>query len=166
MELKLALDRLRSNPDFQQWLQQNNAFFSYAFTMVEDQGEGVWQLGYYIKKEDKARSFVIEHDKITATQNEEVFKKPDANVLELEIKKVKLSFAQIMDALDVFQRKHYPHEMPMKTIVILQNIEKLGNVWNITTITKSFKTINVKVNAADGKILDYHIDSIFDFQKK
>ena len=56
--------------------------------------------------------------------------------------------------------------MARKTIVILQNLSEFGNIWNITYVTHSFKTLNMKINAENGKILHHDIVSLMDFVKK
>ena len=49
---------------------------------------------------------------------------------------------------------------------ILQNLGEFGNIWNITYVTHSFKTLNIKINAENGKILHHSLDSLMDFVKK
>ena len=56
--------------------------------------------------------------------------------------------------------------MPIKTIAILQNIKPHGNIWNLTYITQAFNTLNMKIDASTGKILDHNHSSIFSFRKE
>ena len=165
MELKEALSRLEESKEFKEWKEKNKEdYFSYAFCELNEH-EGAWQMGYYNKKEDKITTIIVD-DEMKITPHEEVFKKPDTKVSKVEMGKVKLSFAEIMDNTSEFQKKEYPKEEANKIIAILQNLEKLGTVWNITFITKAFNTLNVKVNAEDGKVLEHKLSSIFDLRKE
>ena len=97
---------------------------------------------------------------------QEIFKKPDMDVREIDLDKVKLTFAEIIDKASGFQKEKYPKEETDKIIAILQNLEEFGNVWNITVITNSFKTLNMKVSAEDGRVLEHKLSSIFEFRKE
>ena len=48
----------------------------------------------------------------------------------------------------------------MKEVVILQNLD-VGQVWNITYITKSFQTLNIKIDAETGDVLEDKLHQIF-----
>ena len=85
---------------------------------------------------------------------------------KIDLNKVKLSFAEIIDLASEFQKEKYPKEESNKIIAILQNLEKFGNVWNLTFITESFKTLNIKVNTENGKIVEHKLSSIFEFRKE
>jgi len=165
MEIKEALKRLEESKEFKEWKEKNKEdYFSYAFCEINEQG-GVWQMGYYNKKEDKITTFIVDEE-IKVMPQQEVFKKPDMKVNKVELGKVKLSFAEIIDKASEFQKKEYPKEETNKTIAILQNLEKLGTVWNITFITRSFNTLNVKVSSENGKVLEHKLSSIFDLRKE
>jgi len=55
--------------------------------------------------------------------------------------------------------------MPVKIIAILQNLENLGNVWNLTFVIAAFNTLNMKINAENGKIVEHKLSSILSFKK-
>ena len=71
-----------------------------------------------------------------------------------------------IEKADEFQKKNLPRENNVKTIVILQNMAKLGNVWNITYLTDAFNTLNMKIDAATGKVLEHTTASVFSFKKE
>ena len=53
MELRSALATLDSDPGFAGWKSlHKDAYFSHAFTMLQDQQED-WQLGFYQHKDEK-----------------------------------------------------------------------------------------------------------------
>jgi hypothetical protein len=83
----------------------------------------------------------------------------------LDIKKMKIPLNKILRKIKEFQKEKYSKELVNKIIVILQNLQDYGNIWNITYITHSFKTLNIKVNAENGEILHHSIDSLMSFVK-
>lgn len=165
MEIKQALEKLQESNEFKKWRDENKEdFMSYAFCQI-DKDEGAWQIGYHNKTEDKITTFIVDNEiKIIADQ--EIFKKPEAVVNKLDLDKVKLSFSEIMEKVSDFQKKEYSKEIVKQKIVILQNLEKFGNVWNITLITMAFNMLNMKLSAEDGKILHHKISSILDLRKE
>src|SRR3989344_2458059 len=54
----------------------------------------------------------------------------------------------------------------IKTIAILQNIKELGNIWNITYVTEAFNTLNMRIDASTGKVLEHKLSSVFSFRKE
>ncbi|MBL7054208.1 hypothetical protein ISS05_00455 [Candidatus Woesearchaeota archaeon] len=163
MEIKETLSRLEASPEFKGWREKNkDDYFSYAFCKLDVGNE--WQVGYYNKKNDQITTFVV-NEKIEIMPLEEIFKKPDMKVNKVDLDKVKLTFAEIVDKASEFQKEKYSKEVIDKVIAILQNLEELGNVWNMTFITKAFKTLNVKIDAENGKVLEHKLSSIFDFRK-
>jgi len=167
MDLQSALKKIKDSKEFMDWNKKNpDIFFSYAFKIVEEKKEQPWQLGFYHKSTDKVVTFVADNDEIEMQKEEEIFKKPDMQVKPLEIEKIKIPFKKILKITEEFCKKEYPTEIINKTIAILQNLEEYGNIWNITYITASFKTLNIKVNAENSKIMHHNIESLMSFANK
>jgi len=103
---------------------------------------------------------------IKAHVEEEVFKKPSMSVNEINLDKIKLPLKEILEKVETFRKKTYPKELQEKIIVILQNLDDFGDIWNITYITKAFNTLNIKISAENGKVLQHKLSSIFDFKKE
>lgn len=166
MELKETLEKLNESKEFKQWKQNNpDTFFSYALKILEENTEQPWNLGFYRKSTDKVVTFIVD-EKIDMQEEEEIFKKPDTEVNIIETEKAKMPFRDILGKAKAFTDKTYPNELIKKTIAILQNLEKYGTIWNITHITHSFNTINIKADAEDGRILYNNIESIMGLIKK
>lgn len=166
MELKETLEKLNESKEFREWKQKNpDSFFSYALKILEENTEQPWSLGFYRKSTDKVVTFIVD-EKIDMQEEEEIFKKPDTKVNLIETEKAKMPFSDILEKAKAFTDKTYPNELIKKTIAILQNLEKYGTVWNITHITHSFNTINIKADAEDGSILYNNIESIMGLIKK
>ncbi len=99
-------------------------------------------------------------------KEEEVFKKPDMEVKPIDMEKAKLKFNEIIAKAEKFKKEEYPKEAISKTIAILQNLQDFGTVWNITFVTDSFKTLNMKINPENGEIMHCNLDSLMSFVKK
>ena len=166
MDLKPALKKLEESQDFKKWKQKNkNSYFSYAFKILQEM-PNEWQLGFYDKKKDKITTFVITGENVKIRPEEEVFKKEGTNVNEIQLDKVKLTFDNAIHKADEFQQKNFPKDKSIKTIAILQNIQGFGNIWNITYITEAFNTLNMKIDASNGKVLEHNLSSVFSFRKE
>ena len=166
MDLKPALKKLENSSEFKKWKQKNEStYFSYAFKIIQEM-PNEWQLGFYDKKKDKITTFVINGDTINLRPEEEIFKKEDMEVNAIQLDKVKITFYNAITKATHFQEKNFPKDKSMKTIVILQNLSKLGDIWNITYITEAFNTLNMKIDALNGKVLEHNLSSVFSFRKE
>ena len=167
MEFKQAFEKLKQSKEFKNWNKKHtNLFLSCAFKTLEENKEQPWQLGFYHESTDKMVTFIVDEDEIEMQEEDEIFKKPGTEVIPLEIERVKIPFKKILYKTKDFQKKKYSKELINKTIAILQNLEEYGTVWNITYLTHSFNTLNIKVNAENGKIMHHSIDALMSFTKK
>ena len=167
MELNQALERLNKSKEYKDLIRENkDIFFSYALMTIEKNETSPWQLGFYNKATDKITTFVVGKDEIAMQKEEEVFKKPSMEVMPIDMEKAKLKFNEIIKKAEKFKKEEYPKETISKTIAILQNLQDFGIIWNITFMTDSFKTINLKINAENSEVISYNLESIMDFVKK
>ena len=167
MELKSALKKLKESKEFNDWNNKNSDnFLSYAFKTLEGNSESPWQFGFYHSKTDRMTTFIINQDSIEIQKEEEIFKKPDMKVNPLETAKAKIPFKDILKKAEKFRKEKYPKELVSRTIAILQNLEEYGNIWNMTYVMHSFKTLNMKVNPEDGKTISHNLESLMNFIKK
>ena len=167
MDLKPALKKLESSKYFMDWQRENKStYFSYAFKIKEEMGKDDWQLGFYNKKKDKITTFVMNSGTISIRPEEEIFKTEGTEVNEIKLEKVKIAFDDAIAKASEFQQKNFPKDRSTKTIAILQDVENLGAIWNITYITELFNTLNIKINAGNGMVVEHSLSSIFDFRKE
>lgn len=167
MELREVLDKLKESSDFREWFKNNSeTYFSYAFTMIESNVQAEWQMGYYDKKKNKVITFIVQEKEITINPEEDIFKKPDMQVKEIDLDKVKLKLNDILANAEKLQKEKYSKELISKKIIILQNLEDFGNIWNITFLTQSFSTLNIKIKTDDGKIIEHKLAPLFGFESE
>ena len=163
MNFKTVLKKLKESSEFKEWISKNKeAYLTYAFTMIENLENSEWQIGYYDKKLDKVTIFTI-NGNIEINPEQDVFKKPGTSVKKINLKDVKFSLDKVLKKAHSIKNKKYPKELIKKTIAILQSIE-LGQLWNITFITSSLNTINIKIDAKTGKIIKHELVSLFQFR--
>jgi len=162
MVLDRILKKLEDSKIFKEWYQDNeNYYLVHAFLMIDPQVKQTWQIGYYGKKRDKIITFDV-GDEILQNPESEVFKNSGI-VKQLDLKKVKVDYKKAMNIAEKFAKQHYPNYSIGKKIVILQNLDK--QVWNITFISNSFETLNIKINAEDGKVFYHNLTKIFSFDQ-
>ena len=163
MDFKTALEKLKNSPEFRKWISKNKkSYLTYAFTMIENSEKSEWQIGYYDKKLDKVTVFTI-NNKIEINPEQDIFKKPGTAVKNINLKDIKFSLDKILKKAQTIKEKKYSKEFVTKTIAILQNID-LGQLWNITLITSSLNTINIKIDAKTGKTIKHELISLFQFK--
>ena len=167
MDLKPSLKKLEESSDFRKWhIKNKNTYLSYAFKIPQEMKDSEWQFGFYNKKKDRITTFVINDDSIQIRPEEEIFKKDDMEVNGIQLGKVKLTFDNAVAKADEFQQKNFPKDKSIKTIAILQNMPELGNIWNITYVTEAFNTLNMKIDASTGKVLEHNFSSVLSFRKE
>jgi len=157
MKLKEGIAKLEGSKVFKDFLDENpDHYLAHAFMMY---GTDEWQIGYYGKKEDKVVVFMVqEGEDVKRNPAEEVFKKPESKIKELNLEDVKIDLEEAIGIADKLMKEKYPVENVTKTIVIVQNLDKV--VYNLTIVTHTFNIINVKINAGSGEIISESKHSI------
>lgn len=156
-------DELQKNKEFQDWRKEHkDSFLTHILNI--DQGDD-YQLGYADKKGEQITSFLIKNDSISIEESEEIFKDPDTKLLGLDISKVKMSFDQALAKASAFQQEKYSKHGVKNKIVILQHLS-VGQVYNITFVTDTFHTINLKLDASTGEIVEESLTSLFDMMRE
>lgn len=164
MEVKEIAEKLEKSKQFEKWkAKHKKACLADTFILADNEARTEWQLGYYDPTTEKITVFVV-GEEIIEKPEDDVFSK-DGKINALELDKVSIELEEALKLCDKFCKNEYPREEAVKKIAVLQCLD-LGQVWNISTITKSYKTINAKIDAATGKVLSHTLTSLFDFVKQ
>ena len=107
-------------------------------------------------------SFIMGQE-VVVNAEENIFKEEHQEVKELDVEKIKISMEKALEIAEKVQQEEYKSDPVMKKILIIQNID-LGQVWNITFITQTFKTLNIKIDADSGKVIEHKANSLMDFR--
>ena len=165
IKLMDAYEKLESSEIFIEWKMENeDSYLVHFFTMVDSKDVAQdWQIGYYNPHKDMVVTFIVGQKDIVMNPQTEVFKE-HKGIKTFDINLVKINFEQAKDISKRVQQEKYSAHLPLKTIFLLQNIED-GQVWNVTYITQSFKTLNIRIDSDNGDIVSDKIVEIFNFDK-
>jgi len=159
MKVSELLSALDKSAEFKKWREANpKDYLAHVFCMIETEEPSGYDIGFFDPKEQKMCSFTIDEalSNVMFAGESEVFKRPEDAVKALDPSKVRIEAEQALETASKVQAEKYPKDKPFKKVVILQNIDE-GQVWNITYITQTFKTLNMKIDAASGEVLDDRI---------
>ncbi|MBS3147683.1 hypothetical protein J4219_02250 [Candidatus Woesearchaeota archaeon] len=161
MDLHEALAKLTRHSVFKDWQKTNkDAFLAHAFVMLDEANKDVWQIGFYTKETERMVTFMVA-ETITHTPEQEVLK-TDGEIEKLDVAKIKISVEEALSTAKKCVTENYGKENTFKQFFIIQTIEH-APIFNITYLTQSFKTINIKIDAHDGKILKQNIQALAEF---
>ena len=140
------------------------AFLAHAFVLV-DAGVEEWQIGFFDQKADRMISFIVGAD------GAEVQELPPAEVLKgkdkiqaLNPEDVKLAPADALAKAAEVNKEHYKGVPSIKTFYIIQDLGE-GPIYNITFVTQSFTTMNIRISAKDGTVLKHSNEPLLSFDK-
>jgi len=154
-----AIKRLESSKTFTSWKKNNQvSYLVHSFKMYGN-GNDEWQIGYFNPRTDLISVFVVD-EKITKNEDAEVFKEQEKLVQPLELKEVQVSETEALEKAKEILEDDYREATVVKSFMILQNLETIGQVWNITFLTRQFKTINIKIDAKTGECKEQKVISL------
>jgi uncharacterized membrane protein YkoI len=166
MQIKKIYKQLISNPEFKSWKKENKSYYlTHFFKMFDKVNKNVWQIGFYDEKTDKITVFILEKDDLKISTEHEIFKKENHKVRELNLNKVKIDVEKALQIAINKQEKDYNNQDPTNLILILQNLD-IGQLYNITFVTQSFNTLNIKIDADNGTILEHSLSSLVDLKAR
>ena len=165
MLIKENLQKVKMSNAFFDWNKSHpNAYLVHLFFMSGSDAR--WQVGYYDDNEKEMSSFILQgEDNIIMQPEKDVFREDNEAIRPLVIDDVKLDYDDIQEKAENYQKENYPSEFPLKKIYVLQNLKESGQVWNITVFSKTFKTLNMKFNAANGELESHDLANLFEFEK-
>lgn len=166
MQIKDILASLRKDKVYTDWKNDNkDTFLAHVFKMSDEPNKDTWQVGFYEEKQDRMTTFVLENDAIKMIPHQEIFKKHDMHVRKIDEDKIKVDLDEALATADKLQQEKYKVHVPLKKIIILQTLD-MGQVYNITFVTRSFNTLNIKVDSLSGEVVEEKVQSIVEFDKK
>ncbi len=159
---KKVIQQLEASKAFKDWRKKNSKSYLCHIFFLLGKDKDQCQIGYYNDAKDLITSFDV-GEKVDMASTEKPFKPEGMKVNETSMNDVKIDFKEAIAIVEDLQRTKYPAEKPVEIIAILQNISGHGVVYNITHVTHSLKTLNVKVNAENGDIMYEQLASIIQF---
>ncbi len=151
IEPQELLPRLLQDDAYQQWKKEHpQSFLSHYFCQLDSSllSNNGWEIGFYDPAEDKITTFT---DDFALKPADEIFKKENDKVEELDLEKVKIDFKQASKIYQDNFPKYFSQEQVGDGFLVLQCLQEKV-LWNFTFITKSVKFVNLKINASNGEI--------------
>lgn len=152
MNFKEMIDKVESSEVFKEWKNTHENYKLAHFFMMAEEGTG-WQIGY--SDGDKVATFHV--DTLELVPEQEVYKEPDSKINALNLDNLTLEYEEAKKIFDELVKKEYSQEQIFKTIVLVQNTE--DDIYNITGLTRTFKTLNVKINMK-GEVLSHNLSEL------
>ena len=148
------IEKLEDSKEFKTWKKDHEkSYLVHAFVMNDQANANIPQIGYF-DPETRLISVFVVADTITKNEDAEVFQEQKKLVNKLDLEKVKITEVQATETANKFLQDEYKVQS-MKSFMILQNLDNVGQVWNVTYVTNQFKTVNIKVDAATNEIKEH-----------
>jgi hypothetical protein len=152
------LEKLENSKEYKEWKNTHqDSYLAHFFKMF---GKDEPQLGYY-NKDGTITTFVIA-DEITIIPEAKVLQENKKKLEPLELSKIKLSLDDAMQKAENLQKQEYPQDTPIKKFAIIQHLE-VGQVFNITFLTQTFNTLNIKLDSETGEIKEKSLKKLMEF---
>jgi hypothetical protein len=131
-------------------------FFVLANGKLEPMGD--WQVGFYDKKTKEVESFIASSE-VKAAEKSKPLGNEAKDVEKLSLSKIKIGFDEAVSIAKKLHTEKYSSQPPKNAFIIVQSLEGIPT-WNITMITITYSTINIKINAETGEIYKHDISSL------
>jgi hypothetical protein len=167
MKIKQIIAGLRATEQFKEWQAKNKeAKLVHVFVALEHGIPPAYDIGFFDSKKNHMTTFGTDENvkEVQMNESDEVFCEEGKCIMPLDESSVKMDLADAETISQDLQKEKYKAHLPVKAILILQNLE-IGQVWNVTYITKTFQTLNMKIDAKTGKIIEDKLQQIFSFDK-
>jgi hypothetical protein len=167
MDVFEAIKHIEKSKEYSSWKKDyKKAYLAHCFKMNDKANENSWQIGYFNPDTHLISVFVLQDKTITRTPDAEVFKEQEKLVAELNLAEVKINENEAMDKGMEILNEEYTGVGIFKSFMILQSLENVGQVWNITFVTQQFKTVNVKIDANSGVCVSHKEVSLIKQEKE
>ena len=154
---KLQQD-LEQDQVFLDWKKEHpKSFLSHFFVQINSElkEKTSWDVGYYNPEDEKVTVFCKDLDgNFLQKPSDDVFKKEESVVEELEMEDVKINLEDAKVGLQKLIPKEFPAYVGLlgDGFMILQKL-KGQTSWSLTLMTKKLTMINVKISAENGDFL-------------
>lgn len=168
MVFQNSIANLESSPEFNKFKQEHpSAVLAHIFQLLDDANKDEIQIGCYESESGTMFTFYISKNtkEIKIGQTNELLKDPEKQINTLNLSNVKIESEEALNSANTVWKTEYPKESLLKEFFIIQNIDG-EEVYNVTLFMQSFKVLNVKVSAKDGKVLSKSFESLMEMQRK
>lgn len=162
-----AYTTLISDSTFATWQKTHPQFYLvHAFLMKDAHVSPDWHFGFYSKETDSLVTFIVNNTSVTQQQNPELLKLPGEKILPIAITQDVIDVKQAWEKVEKLVLDKYKGAGAKTKVFLLQTLPTFGLIWNITTVTMTFLTVNVKMNAITGAVIEDTSKNLLDFRAK
>ncbi len=158
MDLHKLLEIAKNSKEY-----DSSYYLTHFFAMFDQnlkQAEDT-QIGFYSREKDIIKAISVgDKDGKIVSKESEALKKKGHVIKELNLDDVKIEIDEAIKKVVQCLRSNYLTEVPLKAFVVLQVIDE-NPIWNFTFVTNTFKTLNIKINAVNGKIVHHGVIQIY-----
>ena len=157
MEFRKLIEETRNSKEYKDFMDSNpEAYLVHVFFMTNSSP----QIGFYSKKSKKVSTFEINTLNTSIVFHEEQpFQETEHDIKELELSKITIDFNKALEIANNIKDEFYKKEMVNRQVVILQHLN-IGQIFNITFITQTFKTLNIKINAETEEVISHELANL------
>lgn len=161
-----VIKKLEKSKEYSSWKKTSEkSYLAHCFRMNDEANKDLWQIGYFNPKSNLISVFMIDNESITKNPDAEVYKEQEKLVEKLNVDLVKIDENEAMQKSDEVIKENYKGIAVFKSFMILQNLEGIGQVWNMTFVTQQFKTVNIKIDANSGVCVSHKEVSLIKKEK-
>ncbi|MEM4267509.1 MAG: hypothetical protein QXK37_01625 [Candidatus Woesearchaeota archaeon] len=154
------VEQVEKSQTYTSWEGRENFYLVHLFYMTGHN----WQVGYYNKGTGRIVTFEA-NGGVKRLEESDVFQDSPLPLSRLNVESVKIDYKDAVEKAKIVAEKHFPHEHIDKEIAVLQET-KQGVLYNITFLTRSFKMLNIKIDADKSEVLHYELHSLMDMTRK
>jgi hypothetical protein len=166
MKIASVLKEVLKSAVFKTWKKDHKDYFlAHLFKMLDEENAGSWQVGLCNPESNSIMTFIYDQGEVKTLEESKPFSQPGSKIKELNMEGVAVDFQEALETANKTMKEKHSKELTLKRFFILQNIEG-HQLYNITYFTQTFKTINIRVSAEDGKILKDVENQFFSFDGK
>lgn len=165
MEIPHLVSFVEACDAFAAWkLKHEHSFLAHLYFSPEDLANHTCQLGYFDPDAQLMISFFVEGDTLIDHKETDDFVRTKDPILPLELPSLKILPDAALALAKKCQQEKYPNSLPIKTFVIIQHLA-LGQIYNITFVTRAFTTLNIRLSTSTGKVLESSLQSLVHYDK-
>ncbi len=158
--IKDIISELEKSTEFTSWKKGGHkAYLVHAFKMHDKANQDIWQIGYFNPETNLITVFEV-GSSINRQKDAEVFKEQEKLVHPLILSDAEIDETEAMKKANETLGENYKGVGVFKSFMILQNLDEVGQVWNVTFVTMQFKTVNVKIDAKTGDVVTHKAVSL------
>jgi len=160
MKIKEIVDRVVAGKEYAEWAKDHkNCFLAHVYFDVNEFKSGICQLGFYDPDKEDMHTFFVENGEVKEMKSTDEIVRSGGKIVPLDMEQLDVPVEDAFKKAHEEQQSKYPGNDPIKVFCIVQHIGE-NQVFNITFVTKTFSTLNIRVDTLDGSVVESSLQSL------